>query len=229
MTSQKVFKHRIRERMSKTGESYTAARRQIVLQRERVDMARTRLASAVELASNDRLTEVTGRGWDAWLSLLDGWNARDRTHRERVDYLLHEQRVPAWYAQALATGYERARGIRLKHQQATGFTIYASKTVGVPVAILFEAFIDERIRERWLPNGSMSARSSTPNKIARFDWEGGPSRVSVTFEAKGPSKSTAYVGHERLPDADEADAAKVSWKERLGVLKTILESASTST
>ena len=30
MTTQKTFKHRVRDRMAKTGESYTAARRQLI-------------------------------------------------------------------------------------------------------------------------------------------------------------------------------------------------------
>ena len=64
MTTQKLFKRRVRERMSKTGETYTAARRQVVLKRERLD-ARTSLASATELASDERVIEMTGRGWEA--------------------------------------------------------------------------------------------------------------------------------------------------------------------
>jgi uncharacterized protein YndB with AHSA1/START domain len=225
MPTQKVFKRRVRERMSKTGESYTAARRQLVLQHDRAEMARDRLASALELASEERLTAATGRGWAEWLGVLDGWGARDRTHRQRVDYLLHEQGVPAWYSQAVATGYERARGIRLKHQQPTGFTIYASRTVNVPLEVLFEAFADERARARWLTDASMALRSSRAGRIARFDWDGGPTRVTVTLEAKGPTKAAAYVSHERLADADEAARAKVSWKERLATLKKDLESA----
>jgi hypothetical protein len=114
--------------------------------------------------------------------------------------------------------------MRLKHQQPDGFTVYASKTVGVPLGVLFDAFADELTREQWLTDGAMSIRSSQRGKVARFDWAGGATRVLVTFEAKGPTKATAHVSHERLPDAGAADVAKALWKKRVAALKAFLES-----
>jgi len=224
MTTQKLLKRRVRERMSKTGESYTAARRHVAPERDRLETARTRLASAKQLASDDKLTEATGRDWEAWLSLLDRSGAQDRKHRETVDFLITQHAVPGWWAQAITTGYERARGMRLKHQQPNGFTVYASKTVGVPIGVLFNAFTDEPKRQRWLTDGSMSLRMSQPGKVARFDWGDGPTRILVTFEEKGPSKATAYVAHERLPDSGAAEMAKALWKKRVAALKSFVES-----
>ena len=224
MTTQKLLKRRVRERMSKTGESYTAARRHVVVGRDRLEDARQRLESARELASDEKLTEATGRDWEGWLSILDRWGAPDRKHREIADHLIGAHAVPGWWAQSITTGYERARGLRKKHQQPNGFTIYASKTVGVPLEELFAAFVDDRTRAQWLTDGSMSPRTSQPGKVARFDWDDGPTRILVTFEEKGASRSTAYVAHERLPDADAADAAKAAWKKRVASLKAFLES-----
>jgi hypothetical protein len=223
MTTQKLFKRRVRERMSKTGESYTAARRHVAPTRDRLASASIGLAGATELASDEKITEATGRSWEAWLSLLDRWGARDRKRTETVDFLLSEHAVAGWWAQAITTGYERARGMRLKHQQSDGFTIYASKTVGVPIGVLFDAFVDERTRIQWLTDGSMSLRGSQPGKVARFDWGDGKTRVNITFEGKGPAKATAFVVHERLADPNAAEAAKASWKQRLAALKTFLE------
>jgi hypothetical protein len=224
MTTQKLFKRRVRARMSKTGESYTAARRHVAPGRDRLETARTRLASAKELAADEKLAEATGRDWETWLSLLDRWGALDRKHRETVEFLIGEHAVPGWWAQAITTGYERARGLRLKHQQPDGFTVYASKTVGVPIGVLCDAFVEERTRDRWLTDGSMSLRTSQPDKVARFDWDDGPTRILVTFEDKGPAKATAYVSHERLPDAGSGEDAKAAWKDRLAALKSFLES-----
>lgn len=233
MTTQKVFKRRVRARMAKTGESYTAARRHVVPGRDRHEEARqaaggepaaTDLRPAVELASDEKVTEATGQGWEAWLEILDRWGARDRKHSETAEFLVAQHAVPGWYAQAITTGYERVRGIRKKHQQPDGFTVYASKTVGVPIEVLFEAFVDERTRQQWLTDGSMSLRTSQPGKVARFDWADGATRILVTFEEKGPSKATSYVSHERLPDAEAGEAAKAAWKERLAALNSFLES-----
>ena len=224
MTTQKLLKRRVRERMSKTGESYTAARRHVVRGRDSLEAARARLASARELASDEKLAEATGHDWEEWISLLERWGARDRKHGETADFLVARHGVPGWWAQAITTGYERASGMRLKHQQPDGFTIYASKTVGVPIDVLFDAFVDEPTRRRWLTDGSMALRTSQPGKVARFDWDDGPTRVLVTFEAKAPSRATAHVAHERLPDADSAETAKALWKSRVAALKSFLES-----
>ena len=223
MTTQKLFKRRVRERMSKTGESYTAARRNVVVGRERLETARARLASAKELASDERLTEATGKDWDAWIEILDRWGARERKHGEIVAYLHEEQAVPPWWTQAITNGYERARGLRVKHQQPNGFTIYASKTFATSLETLFEAFVDDEVRARWLLDASMAVRTSQPHKLARFDFDGGATRVLVTFEAKCAAKATAHVAHERLADADTAEAAKAAWKQRLVALKGFLE------
>ena len=47
--------------------------------------------------------------------------------------------------------------------------------------------------------------------------------VNVFFTAKGEAKSTATLQHERLPDAEEAERMKPFWRERVAVLKEVLE------
>lgn len=231
MTTQKLFKRRVRERMTKTGESYAAARRHVADQRERVASTRAAaqapidLGPALELASEAALRKATGRGWEEWLSVLDRWGAKTRKHGEIADFLRNDLGAPDWWTQTITNGFERTRGIRAKHQQADGFTIYASKTVGVSLDALFEAFLDDAKRAAWLADGSMSVRSLQAGKIARFDWAADATRVMVTFEAKGPAKATAHVVHERLPDAEAAEASKAAWKPRLAALKSLLEAA----
>lgn len=223
MTTQKLLKRRVRARMAKTGERYAAARRQVVIGRDRQEEERARLASAKELASDEKLTQATGRDWEGWIAILDGWGARDHAHGEIAQYLHDEHGVPPWWTQAVTNGYERATGMRKKHQQSSGFTVYASKTVGVPLKTLYDAVVVEKQRARWLTDGAMSLRTSQRAKAARFDWDGGPTRVLVTFEAKGPMKATAHVAHERLPDAGTADVMKALWRQRVAALKTFLE------
>jgi hypothetical protein len=70
----------------------------------------------------------------------------------------------------------------------------------------------------------MSLRTSQSGRTARFNWKDGSTRVNVSFEEKGPSKSTVALAHEKLPDADEAETAKTLWRERLADLKSWLES-----
>jgi uncharacterized protein YndB with AHSA1/START domain len=223
MTKEKSFKGRVRERMSKTGERYTAARSHVSQKRDRVGAARARLAATTERPSDDKIKEATGRKWAAWFSILDRWGARERKHGETVGFLMDRHDVPGWWAQSITMWYERARGMRLKHQQADGFTVYASKTIAVPVDVLYDAFVNPRSRRKWLNDGRMSLRTSQPGHTARFNWVDDSTRLSVSFDDKGPSKSAVAVAHERLPDADEAEMAKASWRERLANLKSFLE------
>jgi len=225
VTESKTFKRRVRERMSKTGESYTSARSEIVQKRERNNAARTRLTTAAEdLMADAKLKAATGRDWKTWISLLDRWGARDHKHAEIARYLMDEHKVPGWWAQTITVGYERTTGLRLKHQQKDGFSVSASKTIGVPVGSLFDAFVKPAKRKRWLQDGTMRVRTSQPYRNARFDWNDGTTRVVVGFIDKGDSKSTVSLAHEKLPDADEAETAKLAWKERLTALKDYLES-----
>jgi uncharacterized protein YndB with AHSA1/START domain len=94
----------------------------------------------------------------------------------------------------------------------------------VPVDRLYEAVISETARARWLPDGRLTERTATPPKSARFDWNGGDTRVKVTFLARGEARSTVALEHRRLPDAGEADRMKSYWRERLSALKAALES-----
>jgi Domain of unknown function (DUF4287) len=224
VTENKSFKRRVRERMSKTGESYTAARSRVAQKSDRVKAARTRLATTDERMSDAKIQEATGKKWDQWFSMLDRWGARDKKHGEIARFLIEEHEVAGWWAQSITVYYERARGMRLKYQNAEGFSISVTRTIEVPVDVLFEALVNARKRKKWLTDGKMTLRTSQPGRSARFNWEDGSTRVNVGFIDKGPSKSSVALAHERLPDADEAEIAKARWKERLGDLKSHLES-----
>src|SRR5688572_14395247 len=100
MTRQKTFKRRVRERMAKTGESYTAARRMLIAQGDRPETPKFEPPVAEE-----RVVEATGRGWQAWFELLDAWEAASRTHTEIARWLRDEHGVDGWYSQSITVGY----------------------------------------------------------------------------------------------------------------------------
>jgi uncharacterized protein YndB with AHSA1/START domain len=220
MTKQRTFKRRVRERMAKTGESYTSARRMLIAAGDRPDAAAPRFEPPV---SDQKVTEATGRGWEAWFETLDGWEAASRSHTEIARWLREEHGVDGWYSQSITVGYERARGLRAPGQRPDGFAVGASKTIAVPVERLFEAFEDETLRERWLPRAELRLRTATAPRTARYSWEDGSTRVIVGFEAAGEAKSRVALSHERLPDADTAGEMKAWWRDRLAALKAQLE------
>jgi hypothetical protein len=220
MTRQKTFKRRVRARMTKTGESYTAARRILIASGDRPD---TMTAAFEPPVSEEKLTEATGRGWDGWFALLDRWDGTSHTHTEIARWLSTEHGVPGWWTQTITVGYERARGLRAPGQRPDGWSVSATKTVAVPVERLFQAFHDDTVRERWLPGADLRLRTATAPRTARYDWEDGSTRVVVGFDAPAPDKSRIAVQHERLPDADTADEMKAWWRERVAELKVLLE------
>jgi hypothetical protein len=222
MTRQRSFKRLVRARMDKTGESYTAARSALLTANGHGTGAEARSPLAT---SDAAIRERTGRGWEEWFQLLDEWGGAERPHREIARHVasLLELDPLAWNVQAVAGSYEHARGLREVGERADGFAVTASKTVGVPVDVLFDAFVDERLRRRWLPDAPLRERTATRPRSARFDWNGGETRVHVVFAGKGEDRATATLSHERLADAAEAERMKAYWRERVATLKEVLE------
>jgi hypothetical protein len=221
MTRQKSFKRLVRTRMQKTGESYTAARASLLGAHEEPTVD----PKPVLATSDEAIRRRTGRGWEEWFDALDEWGAAERPHREIARWVAEQQGIDplAWNAQAVVSSYERTRGLRAVGEHPDGFTITASKTVAAPVDRLYDAFVDESLRSRWLPDDQLRERTATRPRSVRFDWGDGASRVHVTFMAKGEAKSTAALQHVRLADAREAERMKAYWRERVAVLKEVIE------
>jgi uncharacterized protein YndB with AHSA1/START domain len=204
--------------MEKTGERYAAARAALLAAEES-----TSTEAPTLMVSDEVIRRRTGRGWEEWFDLLDDSGAIAKPHREIARWLQAEHRIDGWSAQSVTVSYERARGRRAVGEHADGFAITAQKTVAVPVDRLFDAFVDESLRERWLPDGRLRERTATKPKSARFDWGDGPTGVIAGFEAKGDAKSVVAIEHARLPDAAEAERMKAFWRERVAALKEVLE------
>ena len=223
MTRQRSFKHLVRTRMAKTGESYTAARASLLTAQVPATAQQPALAT-----SDAKIRERTGRGWEEWFDLLDDWGAADRSHRETARWVAEQLGVVplAWNAQAVVGSYERARLGRAIGEHEDGFSISVSRTVAVSVERLFNAVVDDSARAGWLPDGKLVERTATRPVSARFDWDGSATRVHVVFDAKGPAKATVTLSHVRLADADAATAMKSFWRERLDGLKAGLEGGS---
>lgn len=144
MTTEKARKRAVRTRMAKTGERYAAARRHIVAD----DPSGPLEASALPpRAADPGMTEPaiaagSGEGWDHWFRLLDGWGATERTHTDIARFVRDEQGVDGWWAQAVTVGYERARGLRARHQTTRGFEVSVSKTIAAPREEVWAAFLE---------------------------------------------------------------------------------------
>ncbi len=248
MTKDKAEKAAVRARMAKTGERYTTARHYLLdhhhipdsetaEQRPDDPGVRTEAAPEADLPalpewaanpgmSDGSIQRGTGKTWDEWFVVLDGWGGATQSHTEIARYIYDEFGLEGWWAQGVAVGYERARGLRVRNQSATGFTVSASKTFAAPVEAVFSAFIDEAQRDTWLEPGTLRFRTARPHRTARFDVllpnEAG-TRLEIYFTAKSESKASAALQHTKLPDADAIEPWRAFWKERLERLAEVLK------
>ncbi|HEX5759366.1 MAG TPA: hypothetical protein VF121_09250 [Thermoanaerobaculia bacterium] len=170
MTDQKKLKRAVRARSAKTGESYTAARRQVLAARSKPttvpDLPAAPpqpLAATVEkpaparspgstsgALTDEAAREKTGHGLEHWFAVLDAFGAAEKGHTGAADHLYTVHGVPGWHALGITVAYERARGLRQVNQSCTGgFQVSVSKTVPVPVSEVVEALRDGKRRAAW--------------------------------------------------------------------------------
>jgi hypothetical protein len=174
-------------------------------------------------SSDEAVKAKTGKVWAEWFKILDKAGAKKWLHKEIAAYLHDEQKISSWWAQMVSVAYERERGIRQKFQKCTGeFSASGSRTLAVPLARAYEAWTDETLRQRWLPNAKMEITSATPGKYVRAKW--GDSRLSVGFYSRGPAKAQVAVDHGKLASSSESAKMKSYWFAALNRLESLLES-----
>jgi len=241
MPRQKDLKRLVRARMKKTGEAYTAARAQIV-RREKGERAVTPPRTAAtspppaqtrdpspaqytELAGmgDDKVEAKTGRRWEEWVRVLDGHDAVRMKHGEVAALLHREYGVPDWWSQMVTVGYERIKGLRARGQRLDGkYEASKSRTFSVPVATLFDAWANDKVRRRWLAEDGVKLRKANAPKGVRLGWPDG-TIVAVWFEAKGSSKSVVAIAHSKLTTREAAERLKRYWSVRLDALAEVLD------
>lgn len=175
------------------------------------------------MTSDAAVQAKTGKSWQDWFDTLDAKGAQTLTHPQIVA-LVREQGASPWWSQTVTVTYEQVRLGREKHQMSNGFQVSFSKTIPVTQPILFEAWQNAARREMWLPNAPLQITRMTPEKSIRGAWGDPPSRLDVTFYAKGESGSLVTGQHSRLPNAESASKMKAFWSERMDQLARLLGS-----
>ncbi len=224
MPTHRDFKRLVRARMKKTGEAYTTARAQLLRRNSTPKPAVPAPADYSDLAgtSDATLRARTGRTWERWVKALDHVGADGWPHSRIAKYVHEECRVPGWWSQTVAVGYERIRGLRAVGQSRDGtFEATKSKTLSVSLPRLFKAWSDPRVRAKWLPGVALTVRTATREKYMRITWADQTS-VAVGFTAKAAVKSEVAVQHSKLADKSTATAMKAYWEGRLRALEEAL-------
>jgi len=238
MPRNKDLKRLVRARMTRTGEAYTAALAHIPSKpgtpkpSEAATVSLPAAASATAAGPPDyaavagmsdvTLKARTGCTWEKWVYALDRRGAASLSHGEIAALVSEKYRIDGWWSQMVTVGYERIKGLRARGQRRDGtYEAARSRTFGVPVTTLFDAWADANVRKRWLDSAAVKVRTATSPKSMRLGWSDG-SIVAVGFMSKGRGKSSVSLAHTKLPDRESVDRFKKYWSERLDALGDVL-------
>ena len=172
--------------------------------------------------SSEAAEKATGKPWAEWMAILDAAGGRELSHKQLVEHLGRYYRVSGWWMQQIVVAYENSRGLRQKHEMPNGYQISRSRTLAAPAAKVYELWLDEDARRRWLPDAKFTVRKETPHKTIRLGWADG-TLVEARLVEKGPNKTAVTVQHNKLPDAETAEKMKAYWTAALEQLRDVAE------
>jgi len=170
--------------------------------------------------SDEAVKAKTGVDWYGWFKLLDMEEAKKLTHTEIANLLYDKHKVSGWWCQMVTVEYERARGLREKHEQAEGFSVSVSKTIEAPLSKLFRAVSDDATRKKWFPWTAFKPSSQTKDKYFRGAWKDG-ARLEIGFYAKGSGKSQIAVQVNKMAKKSDVEKERAAWKKALEKLDAI--------
>ena len=145
------------------------------------------------------------------------------THKEIVHHLNSEHGVGSWWQQMVTVTYEHHIGRRAEHEKGDGYEISVSRTIGAPVAKLYDAFGNQKTRAKWLQEDGLVQRTAIENKSMRVTWNDKKTVLAINFLQKGENKSQVTVQHSKLPNASSAARMKKFWGEALDRLRAVVE------
>ena len=202
---------RIRERMAKTGERYSAARQQLI----NGAGSRNRTWVSEPETTDDAVRSATGRGWEEWCDIIDAWPGAKDGHTAVAKHLeTHYDTVSAWWAQGVTVGWERITGKRLPGEMPDGtFTANKSRTLNGDAQQLRELLLNDDARRDLFPGQTTELRSRATAKAIRISV--GPGVALFGLTDKGDGRVNITIQHAKLPDAADVDEWKFYWTEWL--------------
>ena len=251
MTQQKKLKRAIRARARKTGESYAAARRHVVVQGGRTAAgtsapprpaapAPARVAKADARKGEAGVIKNTGHGYDHWFAVLDAFGAPAKGHTASAAHLARDHGVPSWHCQMVTVAYERERGLRAMNQSCAGdFQVNVSKVVPVSVAEVVDALRSARRRAQWLKRAdaalgraleaALSGAKAREVKVKsnalaglRYPW--GDGRVEIYIAGKPNGRTSVVASMTKLSGPEQVEERRAQWKTALEDLRVHLTS-----
>ncbi|MBI1213523.1 MAG: hypothetical protein GC190_18845 [Alphaproteobacteria bacterium] len=171
--------------------------------------------------SDNAVKAKTGKDWRAWFALMDKVGANKLTHKDIAALLHNKYKVPDWWSQMVTVEYERSRGLRVRFQQAGGFTLNVSKTLSVDLTTLYRTVSDAKQRARWFPKEPCEITSTTDLKYFRARSQG-DTRLEINTYAKGKGKSQITIQQSRFKSEKAMETMRDEWKKAIERLTALL-------
>ncbi|MGZ3901501.1 MAG: hypothetical protein ACXVNM_05985 [Bacteroidia bacterium] len=171
------------------------------------------------------VVEKTGKTLEEWFVVLDkkgGAKMNSKEIHSLVGKTKGLEPLSKWNQGLLSTSYQWSRGIRERGEKANGYETGVSKTINVPLEMLYNSWADEKTRKKWLKE-KITMRKMTKNKSARITWSDEETSLSIDFYNKETGKSQVVVQHLKIKNSDDAMRLKEYWAKTLDVLKQLLE------
>lgn len=184
-------------------------------ERARRAPATPKIEASLFPCGDDAIRAATGKDWNEWLALLDvsGAAAQGLDHQRIWDLAMQSLPESAgWWGQMVSVGYERARGLREKHESCNGeFQATVSKTFPVPLFAAFASWADANLRGQWLDAPDLSFTKLNAGRNIRARWPDG-SLLDIRFNATGPDRCQIVVDTMKLDDGEAVQRAKAFWQ-----------------
>lgn len=162
---------------------------------------------------------ATGKHWEEWRTILDGFEAYDKDHIVINIILCSDFKLSDWWAAAVATGYEQMIGRRQKYQGQDGyFRGAAAKTIHGSYDLVWSVIGQTK---HWLDPATLVERSNSWSGW-RFDEIDRGEVIQFWLTDKGDRVMVRAIG-EKFLTAEDALAWKAVWRKRLEHLAHVIE------
>lgn len=250
MTQAAKLKTVIRARAAKTGESYTAARRNVLAAKPPLKLAaapvakgekppKTTPAKSSERVPYGELSDRTSRkstgfGLEHWFEILDKFG-KENGHTKAADHLYSTYNLPPWHGQMITVTWERRRGLRQANQSCTGtFQVSVSRSLDVSVPQLVERFNDSAFRKGWLKGAEPALVKALDDAFAdgksmelkkadyaRMRYKWLSSIVELRATGKAGGKTSLVADSSALPDAEAVPLRREAFTQALDRLRDL--------
>lgn len=166
--------------------------------------------------NDDRLRLGTGHPSEHWFGLLDAAGAVTWRH-SKIAAFLEDHRVRAWWAEVIATAYERARGLCSDDSM---WTATATRIINTSLTDAWHFIEDASERYAWIGEDwpEIAVREG---RFVRLDCHDG---TDVTLRLSEVDDNVRIsVQHAKLASEDQSDSTEKLWDAALKRLADVID------